>query len=230
MNYPWKEAIISYIFKGNAQEFLHSIRSIINHYPKETLDSLMNILGTHDTPRILTVLGGIQCYNKDEMASKKAFLSEKDKEKAIEKLKMAAILQFTLPGVPCIYYGDENAMEGHIDPFCRRCFNWDNLNEKLIEFYKTLGFTREELRDVFKDGKFEVLEANEGLLIYVRENKNGKVFVFVNQSRYITRCGVYGSVNYMHNAVLNLVVAVDDGRAVVNHYVEALVYYLVADT
>ena len=122
MNYPLKEAIIQYIQTENVADLLRTIRTLINHYPKETMDCLMNILGTHDTARILTVLGGKYCRNKEEMALPTAFLTENEKKRAIEKLKLAVILQYTMPGVPCIYYGDENGMEGHIDPFCRYCF------------------------------------------------------------------------------------------------------------
>ena len=142
MNYPWKEAIIRYIQTGKAVDLLRSIRLLINHYPKQSLDCLMNILGTHDTARILTVLGGIYCQNKEEMAKDTAYLTLESKEIAIKKLKMAAILQYTLPGVPCLYYGDENGMEGHIDPFCRQCFDWEHLNNDLISFYKRLGEIR----------------------------------------------------------------------------------------
>ena len=76
-------------------------------------------------------------------------MSENTKKSAIEKLKMAAVLQYTLPGVPCLYYGDENGMEGHIDPFCRKCFDWEHLNEDLIGFYSKLGEIREKYRDIF---------------------------------------------------------------------------------
>ena len=182
MNYPLKDAIIRYIQTENANELLQCVRLLIDHYPKETLDSLMNILGTHDTARILTVLGGIYCQNKDEMAQSGAYLSEKDKENAIKKLKMATILQFTLPGVPCIYYGDENGMEGHIDPFCRQCFNWDNLNDDLIDFYKTLGKMREIDREVFKSGKFEELYVENGFIYFKRQTKNNCIYIYVNNS------------------------------------------------
>ncbi len=136
MNYPLKEAIINYMQTGNSCNLLNTVRALINHYPKQTLDCLMNILGTHDTARILTVLGGIHCNNKEEMAKPSAYLGKKAKGNAIERLKMAAVLQYTLPGVPCVYYGDENGMEGHIDPFCRRCFDCDNTNENLLAFYQ----------------------------------------------------------------------------------------------
>lgn len=182
MNYPLKEAIISYMQGGNALVLLQSIRTLIDHYPKQTLDCLMNILGTHDTSRILTVLGGIYCRNKDEMASKTAFLSPKNKENALKKLKMAAVLQYTLPGVPCLYYGDENGTEGHIDPFCRTCFDWDNLNEDLIAFYQKLGKIRNEYKEIFKDGDFEEIICQDGLIIYKRIKENKSIFVYSNNS------------------------------------------------
>ena len=182
MNYPLKDAIIAYIRTGNALDLLNCIRILINHYPKQTLDCLMNILGTHDTSRILTVLGGIYCKNKEEMAQKNAYLSKKEKESAINKLKMAVVLQYTMPGVPCVYYGDENAMEGHIDPFCRRCFDWDNLNEDLIEFYSKLGKIREKYRNILADGDFYEIIAKDGLFYYKRVKNNSEIYVCTNNS------------------------------------------------
>ena len=182
MNYPLKDSIIHYIQTGNATDLLHNIRVLINHYPKQTVDCLMNILGTHDTARILTVLGGIYCQNKDEMASPHAYMSENAKKSAIEKLKMAAVLQYTLPGVPCLYYGDENGMEGHIDPFCRRCFDWQHLNEDLIGFYSKLGEIREKYRNIFHDGDFIDLECQNGLIFYKRTKNNQSVYIFANNS------------------------------------------------
>ena len=182
MNYPLKDGIIRYMQTENACELVNCIRVLINHYPKQTLDCLMNILGTHDTSRILTVLGGIHCNNKDEMAQKTAYLSENAKKIAIEKLKMAAVLQFTMPGVPCIYYGDENAMEGHIDPFCRQCFDWNNLNVDLIEFYQKLGKLRENYREIFATGNFEVIHVENGLIYFKRNLENQNIYIYVNNS------------------------------------------------
>ena len=182
MNYPLKEGIISYIKTEDAGQLLQVVRILIDHYPKQTLDCLMNILGTHDTARILTVLGGIYCKNKDEMALPSAYLDENGKKKTIEKLKMAAVLQFTLPGVPCIYYGDENGMEGHIDPFCRQCFDWEHLNENLISFYQKLGKLRNEQKEIFKDGAFKEIFVEGGFIFYARESGEKRVFVFVNNS------------------------------------------------
>ncbi len=102
---------------------------------------------------------------------------------------MAVVLQYTLPGVPCVYYGDENGMEGHIDPFCRQCFDWEHLNEDLIAFYKKLGEIRKEYREIFKDGAFEEIIAEDGFLVYKRTNQNGSIYVYSNNSskRYILK-------------------------------------------
>ena len=193
MNYPLKEAIISYMQTGNAAELLNSIRILLDHYPKQTVDCLMNILGTHDTARILTVLGGIYCNNKEEMASKSAYLNEKEKAIAIEKLKIAAVLQYTLPGVPCLYYGDENGMEGHIDPFCRKCFDWDNLNEDLIGFYSKLGEIREKYKEIFKDGDFQDVIVNESFICYKRTKNNQSIYIYANNSSSIYQLNLNGN-------------------------------------
>jgi len=182
MNYPLKNAIIHYVLTGNTLELSRTVRLLMDHYPKQTLDCLMNILGTHDTPRILTVLGGKMCSNKEEMASKQALLSEKEKEIAIKKLKMAVLLQYTLPGVPCVYYGDENGMEGHSDPFCRKCFDWERLNTDLISYYQKLGSIRLQFKNIFKKGIFKEIISENGLIVYKRTQKNKSVYVFVNNS------------------------------------------------
>lgn len=180
MNYPLKDGIIRYVTTGNTHALIQAVYLLIDHYPKQTLDCLMNILGTHDTARILTVLGGIYCKNKDEMAQKGAYLTENAKKTAIEKLKMAAVLQYTLPGVPCVYYGDENAMEGHIDPFCRQCFDWEHLNEDLISFYRSLGKMREQYKHVFADGEFSVCDTKDEFVYYKRQKEDACVYVAIN--------------------------------------------------
>lgn len=182
MNYPLKDGIISYLLSGNAFTLLDVIRNLIDHYPKETLDCLMNVLGTHDTARILTVLAEKQCYSKDEMASENAILTKNERKMAINRLKMAVVLQYTMPGIPCVFYGDENGMEGFGDPFCRRCFDWENLNEELISFYKKLGKIRKRHTDLFSKGKFETVFSEEGLIVYKRIFDQNEIYVFTNNS------------------------------------------------
>lgn len=181
MNYPLKDAIISYMLTENTNQLRNTIAMLIDNYPKKVLDCLMNILGTHDTPRILTVLGNQICTNKEQMAITR--MNEEQRSRAKKKLKIAAVLQFMLPGVPCIYYGDENAMEGYSDPFCRACFDWNHLDEDLGAFYRKLGDIRKNaLSDVLRDGIYREVFADARCLVFERKSENRSAFVYVNNS------------------------------------------------
>ena len=192
MNYPLKDAIINFLLSGNTSRLREVIAMLIDHYPKATLDCLMNHLGTHDTARILTVLGGKSCQNKDEMAV--TSLNEKEQAAAKKLLKMGAVLQFTLPGVPCVYYGDEIGMQGYSDPFCRACFDWENGDLQLKSFYEQLAAARHRLADVFRDGTYREVFANQTCLVYERKSSSGSVYVYVNRGSCQYRlnfCGKY---------------------------------------
>ena len=209
MNYPLKDGIIHFILTGNAETLANVMRMLQDNYPKQTLDCLMNILGTHDTARILTVLGEKNCYTKDEMASPKMLLDEWEKSVAIEKLKMAALLQYSFPGVPCIYYGDENAAEGYIDPFCRKCFDWENLNESLIEYYRQLGNLRSEFFEIFKDGGYAEIFVNDGCILFQRAKDDKRVYVYANNSSegyFVTFDGRYRE--YLQDSVFDSVLEI----------------------
>lgn len=190
MNYPLKDAIISYVQSGNTSQLRETLYMLIDNYPKKTLDCLMNILGTHDTPRILTVLGGKTCANKDEMAV--TSMNEEEVAQAKKKLKMAAVLQFTLPGVPCIYYGDENAMQGYLDPFCRGCYDWVNTDEELRAFYRRLGALRKELVP-FREGDFDELFSDNGCIVYERRTGDDVVYIYVNNSSGVYNIHFHGT-------------------------------------
>ena len=181
MNYPLKNAIIAFLLTGDCTALRETVAMLIDNYPKETLDCLMNILGTHDTPRILTVLGGKECTDKEEMAVTK--LSGEERMRARAKLKMAATLQFTLPGVPCIYYGDESGMEGYRDPFCRRCYDWTHPDEELRAFYEKLGEIRTvRYGDIFRDGEYREIFAAHGCIVFERRKDGEAVVIFANNS------------------------------------------------
>lgn len=181
MNYPLKDAIIRYILTKNATALSDTVKMLCDHYPKQTLDSLMNILGTHDTARILTVFGQKNCYSKEEMANPEMRLNKSEKQTAREMLKMASLLQYTLPGVPCVYYGDENGTEGYSDPFCRGCFDWEHTDE-LSAHYKKLGEIRKNNEHIFKDGRLEELFVFEGCYLFKRIKSAEEIFVFTNNS------------------------------------------------
>ncbi|MBQ8304322.1 MAG: glycoside hydrolase family 13 protein [Clostridia bacterium] len=176
MNYPFANSIVDFVINGNGETFMSSILDIIENYPPCSLHTLMNHIGTHDTARILTRLGfeGQVLADRNWQAEQK--LTKEQQEIGKKRLKLAAVLQYTLPGVPSLYYGDEIGTEGFGDPFCRSFFDWENGDNQLTEFYKKLGNFRRE-NSVFKDGEFIPLHFENGCVAYLR--KRGKNFVFV---------------------------------------------------
>lgn len=200
MNYPLKNAIIDFMLTGKTEVLRSTIAALIDNYPASSLNLLMNSLGTHDTPRILTVLGGRKCFDKEEMAVNR--LTESEKKQAVELLKSAVVLQYTLPGVPCVYYGDENGMEGYGDPFCRGCFDWDNLNYELIEFYQKLGKIRSNFLSIFRDGIYREIFADSGSLVFERKSENGSVYIYVNRSDSKYRVNLQGKYKELLTGII----------------------------
>ena len=179
-NYPLKNAIIAFVKDGDAPMLASTLAEICQNYPEPVLHSLMNVLGTHDTMRILTVLGGENLpITKAEMENYR--LNEAQLAVAKQKLRLAATLQYTLPGVPCLYYGDEAGMEGGADPFCRRCYPWGEEDISLIAWYASLARLRRE-QPVLKDGKYSLICAGGGVFAFTRGSGAEQIFVAVNNS------------------------------------------------
>lgn len=138
----------------------------------------MNILGTHDTPRILTVLGkrGVLKQTRAEMADEK--LTDAELKEGKRMLKCASLLQFTLYGVPCIYYGDEQEMQGNKDPFNRKCFV-ENDDKELFVWYSDLSKLRRSF-SCFAAGRTEDVVVDKGFFSFSRNDGKTKVYVAVN--------------------------------------------------
>lgn len=182
MNYPFADAILNYVKFGNAQAFMSAIMSIIENYPPCVVNVLMNHIGTHDTERAITRLAGESAQGKDRSwQHSHNQLSDYDYLKGISMMKLASLIQYTLPGVPSLYYGDEAGMQGMKDPFNRACFPWDNINKELYKWYKRLGEIRRGCK-AFREGSFEPLYAADGAIAYVRRSEENSVLTAVNNS------------------------------------------------
>lgn len=180
MNYPLKDAIIGYLKEGDASKVASTMDWIIQNYPKHVVDCLMNILGTHDTMRILTVLGADNIPpDKEGMSHFK--LNDEQRARARQLLKVASGLQFTLPGVPSVYYGDEAGMEGCIDPFNRACYPWGNEDSELLEWYHKLGNIRKD-HPVFREGIYTLLCARNGVYAFSRGEGEQRLIIGANMS------------------------------------------------
>lgn len=147
MNYPFSDAIRDFVRYGDGRGFIDRIMTIAENYPPHVLNSLMTHLSTHDTARFITAVGAqnLDGADRNRIASEPA-LDGEILEKALFLLKAAAIIQYSLPGVPTIYYGDEAGLQGYRDPFNRTCYPWGKENSDLIDFYKKLGSVRRSLQ------------------------------------------------------------------------------------
>ncbi len=181
MNYPFAGAVIDFIRDANAELFASRVMSIVENYPKEVLDVLMNHLSTHDTMRAITALAGENCAYRDRKWQSTHSLDEREYHYGMKLLMAASAMQFALPGVPTIYYGDEAGMQGYKDPFNRRCYPWGKENGELVEWYKKLGKIRNENR-VFKDSRFEILSAVAGCVAFSRKNDDEAILVISNSN------------------------------------------------
>ncbi len=179
MNYPLKDAIIDFVISGNSNLVYRTVREQIDHYPSGALPLLMNILSTHDTPRILTVLGKSGNLAKDRNSMAREVLSEKERTLGIKRLKCASLIQFTVYGLPSVYYGDEIGMEGNKDPFNRKCFEEDKADKEVYSWYSFLTDLRTK-HSCFKDGKTVNVKSHGGVFYYSRAGKDESITVIIN--------------------------------------------------
>ncbi len=179
MNYPFANAIVDFVKGGNADSFMNCVLSILENYPKCSIDVMMNHIGTHDTARILTRLATDDNPN-DRALQAARVLTPEEYERGLKRLYLAAVLQYTLPGVPSLYYGDETGLHGFSDPFCRATYPWGKENPYLLEFYKQLGNIRANC-SAFKEGSFIPVFTGLGELAFIREDEKEKILIAVNR-------------------------------------------------
>ena len=180
MNYPFRNAVLAFLRDGDAETFYHILTEIYASYPRTVSHSLMNLLGTHDTARILTLLGD---DGKGEFLPNNTLahlsLTEEERKNALTLLKLASALQFTVFGVPSVYYGDEAGVEGYGDPFCRRPFPWGREDADLLSHYRALGKLRRE-HPALTDGDFRFVEHNATSFVFERQGKGERILVLAN--------------------------------------------------
>ena len=143
MNYPFRSAAISYLLGGDALWFREAMESLRANYPPFAYHSAMNALGTHDTPRILTLLGvGSDCKDRSRTWRAEFRLSPEEYARGKARLKLGALLLYAFPGSPTLYYGDEAGMQGFEDPFNRRTYPWGEEDRELRDWFTALGCIR----------------------------------------------------------------------------------------
>ncbi len=180
MNYPFRTAILKFIRGWDAgRELKDTVLSIAENYPPQVLSCNMNLLGTHDTVRILTALVDDFEGPREQQAGRR--LSRNQLEVARERLLAATFLQFTLPGSPSIYYGDEALMEGYKDPFNRRTYPWGHEDRELLQHFRRLGQLKKD-NPALRLGDIQFFQAGDKHLGFTRTYEGKTLRIYCNRS------------------------------------------------
>lgn len=202
MNYPFKEAVLNFVMGGKSQFFESEVMKVVENYPKQSLDATMTLIDSHDTIRAITLFGNINSNNMSKSEKRDFKMSEENYDYAKQTLKMASTLQFLLPGIPSIYYGDEGGLQGFEDPMNRMPMPWNNLDEEILEHYKVLGKIRKDFKSIVCGGiKFESQEEN--LLVFKRFENDNEIVVIANNHATNKRYYLFeDSINLLTNTLL----------------------------
>ena len=167
MNYPVRTLILDLLTeKKNARTFLKETQSWVDHFPPENSYAMYNLLGSHDTERVFSLLN-----------------------KSVEKIRLAYLFLFTFPGAPAVYYGDETGMEGGPDPDNRRAFSWNenNWNIEILHWVKTMIRVRNE-KNALRRGTFEILPvSDDNIFAFSRKDGADQAIVICNASGQSTK-------------------------------------------
>ncbi len=183
MNYPLRDALIGLLTnKISAYDADEQLMQLYENYPHEAFYSALNLIGSHDRARILTMLGDAPDQDSMTLEQRRDHkLDEGKRQLAKRRLWLAVLVQMTMPGVPCIYYGDEAGMEGYSDPYNRAAYPWGKEDGDIQSIYRNAIALRKQL-DVFVDGDFNPFAVNGDVFGFIR-NKGGKsAIVVINRS------------------------------------------------
>ena len=183
MNYVFRGAVLDYSTGGSAKNYIETLERLRERYPKEAYYAMMNLVSSHDTTRILSYLDGVPDDRGEADNIDKAYPSyEKTSELAKRRQYLAAFLQFTYPGAPTIYYGDEIGMVGADDPDDRRSMTWGAGNKEIVEWYAKLGNIHNSY-PALRTGDVQVFETNtKNIVSYVRNDETSEMIVLANNS------------------------------------------------
>ena len=180
MNYPFRTAVLDWLRGGDASDFVERMETLRENYPPYAFYSAMNALGTHDSLRVLTLLGvgEDKCgQSKDERAAYR--MTQEERNRGKERLKLGAAVLFCFPGAPTVYYGDEAGLEGFEDPFNRRTFPWGREDRELTAWFAALGNLRKK-SPALRKGTLRWLTGEGGLLAFERTWRRERVLCACN--------------------------------------------------
>ncbi len=182
MNYPFRTACIDFMLgRLDPEGFRARLTSLQENYPPENFYGAFNVIGSHDRQRILTTLGDAPAEESLREQEKAHYRLPGDKYVlARNRLKMLSLIQFTMPGIPCIYYGDEVGMQGYADPYNRGPYPWNHEDWDLYQHYRALTTLRQQY-PVFACGKYQAQAFGDHVYGCRRWDADTNVQVLVNR-------------------------------------------------
>ena len=209
-NYPLMNAIIDFVETGNVFNIEKIICELYSDYPEKNSLRLMNIISTHDSVRAISRFVTPPSKNSDKAYYK---MNSSDRENAVKKIKIAFMLQSFLPGIPCVYYGDEIGMEGFQDPFNRMPMKWNDICRELLEHYKKIIHIRKNNRPLWKGG-FKIKRIKDGVIVFDRFIDNEVIRIFINMSNKAIEFNVNGINLYTGSKIENIILPPSSGYPV----------------
>ncbi|UJW56456.1 alpha-glycosidase [Bacillus sp. A116_S68] len=172
-NYKFREVIYDYIAMPSISSRMFEARVLKNLilYPDQANISMFNLIDSHDTERLLNTCKRWNSWEKENYAE--------------ERFKLGIFIQFIMPGIPMIYYGNEIGMDGGFDPDCRRTMIWDESqwNLAIHQHYKDLIHLRKSSEVLKKGGLHYWFEDQARNIVgFIREYKGEVLYIMINNS------------------------------------------------
>ena len=182
MNYPFRNFLLDFLLgRSDAGRLHRQLMSLWENYPRENFYAAMNLIGSHDRARILTVLGEAPAEEDLTETERRTFrLAPAVRQRAVQRLKLLSLVQVTFPGVPCTYYGDEAGMEGYSDPFNRGTYPWNKEDPEILAWYKRMFRLRLEY-EVLQTGDFRSFWRGPDVYGFQRKGSNETITVLINR-------------------------------------------------
>ncbi len=182
MGYTFRSAMLEFL-QGwvSAKVFNARMEGYRERYPAESYYCIMNLLSSHDVPRIYTMMSK-PADTGDKEEQQKICVPDDEASKCADLCKLGYAIQIGYIGAPCVYYGDEVLMDGYKDPFNRRTYPWDRLSregEEHLLYCRKLSALRTQNR-VLKTGFYRTLFTNEDVIAFERYLDNESRDIFGN--------------------------------------------------
>ena len=206
MNYPFRASFLRFILGQSDSNMVHQeVMSLYENYPHENFYAAMNLIGSHDTARILTLLGDAIAEKSLTDSELRTFrLPLYARQLAVQRLKILSLVQMMFPGVPCIYYGDEAGVEGYDDPYNRGTYPWGNEDLEIMAWYRRILRMRAEFETLLS-GDFKSIFFVPDVYGFIRAGNEEEIIVLINRHSKATKTVNLNGLPQLSSFVIDLI-------------------------